>query len=99
MECDCFECTIFKALPAGEKLTMNKYALMLAAALLISTAPVYYAFQAQAEETQPVTEETVAVDCTAIPDDQDVPAECVSAAAPAAGEPDQKAMPENFGNE
>ncbi len=30
---------------------MNKYFLMLAAAGLIASAPAYYAFQAQAEET------------------------------------------------
>lgn len=30
---------------------MNKYALMLAGTALIATAPVYYAFQAQADET------------------------------------------------
>ena len=33
---------------------MNKYVLMLAAAGLIAAAPAYYAFQAQAEESDPV---------------------------------------------
>jgi hypothetical protein len=36
---------------------MNKYVLMLAAAGLIAAAPVYYAFQANAEEAAPVAEQ------------------------------------------
>lgn len=64
---------------------MNKYILTLAAAVLIATAPAYYAFQAQAEETQPVTEETSVVDCAAVPEDQEIPAECADAYTPAAG--------------
>lgn len=83
----------------GETAFMNKYVLTLAAALLISTAPVYYAFQAQAEETAPVTEEVAEINCAAIPEDQDLPAECADAATPAAGAPDEQGMPENFGNE
>lgn len=68
---------------------MNKYALMLAAVGLIAAAPAYYAFQAQAEEaaapaTQ--TEEAAKVDCAAIPEGQEKPAECVEGAAPSAGE-------------
>ncbi len=67
---------------------MNKYLLSFCAAALIATAPAYYAFQAQAEEMKaaPVTEEVAAIDCTAIPDDQDIPAECAGSAEPAAGD-------------
>lgn len=55
---------------------MNKYVLMLAAAGLIAAAPAYYAFQAQAEESAPA-----AVDCSAVPEGEDVPAECTEAQA------------------
>lgn len=51
---------------------MNKYILMLAAAGLIAAAPAYYAFQAQAEEAPA----EAAIDCTAIPEGEEVPAEC-----------------------
>lgn len=56
---------------------MNKYVLMLAAAGLIAAAPAYYAFQAQAEEA-PVE---ATVDCDAVPEGEEIPAECVEAPA------------------
>lgn len=66
---------------------MNKYALMLAAVGLIAAAPAYYAFQAQAEDAHaPAAEEAAKVDCAAIPEGQEKPAECVEGAAPSAGE-------------
>ena len=67
---------------------MNKYVLMLAAAGLIAAAPAYYAFQAQAEEmaAEHTEGDHAAVDCAAIPEGTEAPAECADAAAPAAGE-------------
>ena len=66
---------------------MNKYVLMLAAAGLIAAAPAYYAFQAQAEEAPAAaSEEAAKIDCAAIPEGTEAPAECAEGAAPAAGE-------------
>lgn len=75
---------------------MNKYVLTLAAAVLIAAAPAYYAFQAQAEEVAPATnEQGAAAQCS--PTNEEMPAECAGAQAPSAG---QKApMPKQAGNE
>lgn len=64
---------------------MNKYVLMLAAAGLIAAAPVYYAFQAHADEAAPVAaEETTAPEAAPAADATAAPA--VDAAAPAPAE-------------
>ncbi len=81
---------------------MSKHILTLAAAILIAAAPAYYAFQANAEEAAPamtpmMDEEGAAVDCSAIADDQPMPAECAQAQTPAAGE--KKMMPKQDVNE
>lgn len=63
---------------------MNKYVLMLVAAALIAAAPAYYAFQAQAEEASNAAAGTV--DCAAITENNQMPAECASEAGPPASE-------------
>ncbi len=73
---------------------MKKYALMMASAALIASAPAYYAFQANAEEA-PKTEaaapaeaapaEAAAVDCANVPEGTEKPAECANSETPAAG--------------
>ncbi len=77
---------------------MKKYLMMLAAAALIASAPIYYAMTAQAEEaatTQAADAPVeITIDCTkATLDGEEVPAECeaVKAEEPATAPVEEKA--------
>jgi hypothetical protein len=90
--------------PISERHSMNKYVLMMAAAGLIAAAPVYYAFQAQAEEAPATTEEAAPApgfDATKAPAAEGAAATPATTeeAAPAADEHADEKAPAEEGHE